>query len=63
MHVKVNDFLSVFAPHFESWDAYVSLSIFTKQPVWPFLLLADQEVNEETFAYLFGADEGDYTKV
>lgn len=63
MGVEEHYFLAVLAAHLEGGDVDDRLGVFTEQPAGRLLLFADDEVDEEAFADLLGAQEGHDVKI
>lgn len=63
MSVEKDHFLAVFASDFVGRHVDQSLRVFTKDAAGWLFFLTDDEIDEEAFSDLLGADEGDYVEI
>lgn len=63
MGVEKDHLFAVFAPHLKSRHVDQSLRVFTKQTTCRLFFFAYDEVYEEAFSDLFGADKGNYVEI
>ena len=63
MGIEINNLFAVLTPHLKSRDIHMHFAVLAQQSTRPFLLLADEKIDEEAFADLFGAHEGDDAEI
>lgn len=63
MGVEEYNFFSVFASNVEGWYINDGFGVLAKKSTSGFLLFADDKIDEEAFADLFGAKEGDDVEI